>query len=75
MTHATLDLQTARALGYELNPQDVEDSGMTIHEYVEALICNPYDGCMWVDDELLPIGNLEEAIEEAVRGYEARLED
>lgn len=66
METTVLNLTTARAIGSEIDPKNVKDSGMTIREYVELSYQYEQNALGIVYD------NVDEAIDATVDGYESR---
>lgn len=79
MQSAELNLDLMFSIGSDISEQDIaEYAGGTatendIRSYMMECICTPYDGHVWVEDELLPISNLDEALDAMIRGYESNL--
>lgn len=74
MKKANLNLNTMYQMGAETRANDVREfagnaNARSVRKYMKALILEPYGRQMWVGDDLLPIGNLEEAVDAAVRGF------
>lgn len=74
MKKATLNLSTMYQMGAEIRANDVREfadiaSARSVRRYMKALIIEPNGRRAWVGDDLVPIANLEEAVDAAVRGY------
>ena len=74
MKTANINLDTMYNMGSEIRTQDVINfagsaSKRNVRAYMKACITAPDNGKIWVGDDLLPIGNLQEAIDAAVRGF------
>ena len=78
MKKGMLNTNTMFQMGSGINEEDVANfagrkpTKKDVREYMKACIVTPDNGKMWTPDgDLVPIGNLTDAVDAAVRGYES----